>query len=106
MSGATTAMYVVAAVSAAAAATSYVQGKKQTAAQEKAAKQAKASSDASAKQQEEATNKANSKTPDVGAMLSENAQSALSGQSGTLLTGASGVDPNSLTLGKNTLLGA
>ena len=54
---------------------------------------------------EEANNKANAKSPDVTAMLSANLLAGKSGQSGTMLTGASGVDAGTLTLGKNTLLG-
>ena len=55
--------------------------------------------------QEQQINRANAKTPDVGAMLSANMQQAKGGQSGTMLTGNSGVDDKQLTLGKNTLLG-
>ena len=56
--------------------------------------------------QQQAMNRQNQKTPDVGAMLSANAQQAKGGQSGTMLTGPTGVDASSLSLGKNTLLGA
>lgn len=105
MSGATTAIYVAAAVSAAAAATSYYQGQKQMGAQKSATKQAKAASDLTAKQQEEATNKANSRSPDVASLMYDNMENASGGQSGTMLTGAQGVDPASLSLGKSTLLG-
>lgn len=58
-----------------------------------------------AQMQEEATNKANAKSPDLSAMLSATAQSARGGQSSTMLTGPSGIDPTQLTLGKNSLLG-
>jgi hypothetical protein len=37
--------------------------------------------------------------------MSQNQMNAKGGQSGTMLTGATGVDPNSLLLGKKTLLG-
>lgn len=47
--------------------------------------------------------KANQKAPDVGTLLS-NAQSPTAG--GTLLTGASGIDPRRLKLGQTSLLGA
>jgi hypothetical protein len=38
-------------------------------------------------------------------MLSNNQAQAKGGESGTMLTGSAGVDPASLNLGKNTLLG-
>lgn len=50
---------------------------------------------------QQATNKANQKTPDLDAIL----QRARSKPSGTMLTGAAGVDPSRLNLGKTTLLG-
>jgi hypothetical protein len=55
---------------------------------------------------EEANNRANAKTPDVGAMLAANQQAAKAGGSSTMLTGPQGVDTSSLNLGKNTLLGS
>ena len=54
---------------------------------------------------DQATNRANGKVPDIASMLSENVLNAKGGQSGTMLTGPQGVDPNSLLLGKKTLLG-
>ena len=54
---------------------------------------------------DEATNRANSKSPDSAALMSANILAAKGGQSGTMLTGPSGVDPGSLTLGKSSLLG-
>ena len=56
--------------------------------------------------QDQAFNKANAKTPDTSAIMSEAQQSAKGGGSGTMLTGSSGIDPSSLALSKNTLLGA
>lgn len=73
----------------------------QKSAQAQAAQQA-------AKQQElnqEQINKANAKQPNLGAFLSQNMLAAKNGNSGTMLTGPQGVDPNSLSLGKSTLLG-
>lgn len=51
-----------------------------------------------------------SKAPDRAATVATNKAAAgpggaMSGNSGTFLTGASGIDPSSLNLGKNTLLG-
>ena len=57
-------------------------------------------------QQTEQINRANQKTPDSGAMMSANAQRGKSGQSGTMLTGPTGLDLSQLKLGKSTLLGA
>lgn len=54
---------------------------------------------------EQATNRANAKVPDIASMLSENVLNAKGGQSGTMLTGPQGIDPNALLLGKKTLLG-
>lgn len=73
------------------------QDQAQQAAQTAAAKQEKLA--------DQAVNAANRKTPDVSAMLSSAAQMGKSGPASTLLTGAGGVDPNALLLGKNTLLG-
>lgn len=75
----------------------------------KAQKEANAISVAQAKtaadQADQATNRANAKSPDVAGLLSANTLSAKAGQSGTMLTGTQGVDPNTLMLGKKTLLG-
>src|SRR4051812_35523418 len=66
--------------------------------------QAKDSRNAAAKNQQmqdEANNRANAKSPDSAAAMAANAMAGKGGQSGTMLTGPSGVDPSSLTLGKN-----
>jgi hypothetical protein len=55
---------------------------------------------------EQAINKASQKSPDTSAILSAASQAGKGGASGTMLTGAQGIDPNLLNLGKNTLLGA
>jgi hypothetical protein len=57
------------------------------------------------KQAEEAVNKQNAKRPDVGAMMSAAEQSANAGDMSTMLTGAQGVKPEDLLLGRKTLLG-
>jgi len=64
-----------------------------------------AQADASAKAADEATNKANQKRPGIAGALSAAMQSGKAGDSGTMLTGPSGIDPGALSLGKNTLLG-
>lgn len=71
----------------------------------KAADQAKANALFNQKQADEANNRANAKSPDTAAAMAANMLAGKSGQSGTMLTGSQGIDPNSLTLGKSTLLG-
>lgn len=51
-------------------------------------------------------NKANQKAPDIAAMMSRNQDAMKGGIGTTFLTGAQGVAPSALTLGKSTLLGA
>lgn len=97
---------ILAATAAVSTAYSVYSGEKQQSAQKKASAQANANAKKQAQQAEQELNRANQKSPDVGALLSANQQNALSGQSGTMLTGAQGVDPNSVPLGRNTLLGA
>lgn len=65
-----------------------------------------AAAQASFNMQSEQINKANQKAPDAASIISANKQQAKSGQSGTMLTGSSGVDSSQLLLGKNTLLGS
>ncbi len=54
---------------------------------------------------DEANNRANAKSPDTSAALTAAMLAGKSGQSSTMLTGPQGIDPNTLLLGKNTLLG-
>lgn len=95
---------VVAAV-AASAAVSYTNGQKQEKAAEAANRAATENAKQAKQQSEMAFNKANAKTPDLAAMLSANEQAAKGGVGGTMLTGAQGIDPATLQLGKNSLLG-
>ena len=55
---------------------------------------------------EESSNKYSAKRPNSTAMLAATEQAAKSGASGTMLTGPQGIDPNALSLSKNTLLGS
>jgi uncharacterized protein HemX len=97
-----TALLIASAIGAGTAAyTANKQEKAQEAATEQATKNAKAT----AKAAEEASNKANKKAPDSGALLSANIAGGKSGQASTMLTGATGIDPSVLQLGKTTLLG-
>lgn len=84
---------------------SKVQGDKQAKAMEQATQQSQTQADKLYAQQDQATNKANAKQPNTAAMQSQNQVEGQQGQSGTMLTGPLGVDPNDLSLGKNTLLG-
>jgi hypothetical protein len=74
-------------------------------AQEAASTQAVSNAKTQADLADQANNRANAKQPDIAGMSSSNAMAAKGGQSGTMLTGAQGVDPNALSLGKSTLLG-
>ena len=76
-------------------------GQQQKKAQDKALSQA----EAQAKAQEEANNRANAKRPDTQSILDAAMQAGKGGASSTMLTGASGVGNDQLTLGKSTLLG-
>ena len=75
-------------------------------AQKTAAEQAVKSSERQADLAYNQVQRGQGKTPDVGAMLASNQQAAKGGGSGTMLTGPGGVDPATLNLGKNTLLGS
>lgn len=116
MSGAITATTVAAIATAAAGVggTVYgiVHGQQQQAAQNKALKaqktaqgEAEAATLSNQRKNELAQNEASQKTPDIAAILSRAASAERGGIGSTMLTGPSGVDPGSLTLGKSTLLG-
>lgn len=79
--------------------------KKALQSQENAQKKAELATISQNRKSEMAQNAANMRTPDIAAIM---ARAAKSGQnmSSTMLTGAGGVDPNSLQLGRTTLLGA
>jgi hypothetical protein len=66
---------------------------------------ATATATANARLSDEAVNRANQKAPDSAASMAANVLAGKAGQSGTMLTGPQGIDPNSLLLGKTTLLG-
>lgn len=70
------------------------------------AEQSLKQTDSQLKTAEQSANKFNAKRPDSTAMLSAAEQAAKAGASGTMLTGPQGVDPASLSLSKNTLLGS
>lgn len=70
--------------------------------QENAQKQAVNAAEGQRKQSEMAINQANRQTPNVAGIMQAASKDA---ESGTMLTGPTGVDPNALSLGKSTLLG-
>jgi hypothetical protein len=83
-----------------------MQGADQADAAKKSMQQAQTNADRTAAQADQDFNRANQKKPDTSAILSAAQQAGKGGQSGTMLTGAQGVDPSALTLGKSTLLGS
>lgn len=103
MSGATTA--IIAAAAVVGAGYSIYSGEQQKGAAKDAAAQAKQNADKQAAVAEQEINRRNAKQPNVAALMFGNSQGAQAGASGTSLTGPSGIDPSSLSLGRNTLLG-
>lgn len=112
MSGGITATGVLAAAAVAGTAYSVYAGEEQ----KKAAKAGMAQAQDNAVRQEQqaekalkaqmdATNKNVSKRADAASVRDAAALSGKAGQSGTMLTGAGGIDPSQLLLGKSTLLG-
>lgn len=82
-----------------------VQGQKQQDQMKKASEQQARAADATLKQGEREQNRLNARSPDTQAIIDSNQRAAKDGGSSTMLTGAQGIDPSLLTLGKNTLLG-
>ena len=108
MSGWTTATYLAAgALAVAAGGTGYsiYSSEKQRSAQNTAQDQSKAAAEKQAKLAEEETNAANRKSANANVALARAQQAAKGGIGGTMLTGSSGVDTSSLSLGKTSLLG-
>lgn len=73
--------------------------------QKKAQQAATAKAISQQRQSEMVTNAANRRTPDINSIMSAASQASKSGPSSTMLTGPGGVDPNSLALGRSSLLG-
>lgn len=92
-------------VSAVGVGASIYQGNKQDAANRNSANQAKENAKKAQAQADIDTNRANQKQTDAQSVLSKQQQAA-AGSGSTMLTGVGGIDPNSLKLGKQTLLGA
>jgi hypothetical protein len=105
MSGGTAALWTMAAATAASTAYAVYSGEKQSSAQNKAQKNAEKQARAQSVAADQELNRANQKAPDTNALLSAAQMAGKQGGSSTLLTGAQGIDPNALNLGKNSLLG-
>lgn len=105
MSGGISATTVLAAAAVAGTAYSIYNGQQQASAQRSAQDLARKTAAAQEKAGDEATNRANQKSADTTGALSAAMQAGKSGASGTMLTGAQGIDPGALNLGKSTLLG-
>jgi len=72
----------------------------------RSASESKALMDKQLKASDENMNRALSKRPNTSRIVDEAAQAGKAGASGTMLTGSQGVSPDSLQLGRSTLLGA
>ena len=73
--------------------------------QKQANVQQKKQAEALLQQEEMAYNQANKKKVDISGISDASQMAGKTGQSGTMLTGPMGVDPEDLNLGQNTLLG-
>jgi arginine exporter protein ArgO len=105
MSGAVTATTVLATAAAVGTAYTIYSGEKAAKAQKSAQQEARNTAVKQEKAADEAMNAANRKTPNTAAIMDRAAQMGKSGPASTMITGAGGVDPNQLALGRNTLLG-
>ena len=74
--------------------------------QQKAQTQAVNAAQGQRKQSEMAMNRANQQQPNVAGIMEAASAASSGGGAGTMLTGPTGVDPNSLALGKSSLLGS
>jgi hypothetical protein len=74
--------------------------------QESAQKQAVNAAQSQRKQSEMVVNQANRQQPNIAGIMQAASAASSGGANGTMLTGPTGVDPNSLALGKSSLLGS
>ena len=74
--------------------------------QKKAQTQAVNAAQGQRKQSEMAMNRANQQQPNVAGIMEAASAASGGGAAGTMLTGPTGVDPNSLALGRSSLLGS
>lgn len=97
---------IAAGAAVAGAAVAYQNGQEQKKSAEASMNQAKANALKQEKQADQDANRMNQKKPDTAGILAAASQAGKGGVAGTMLTGPAGVDPNTLSLGKNTLLGS
>lgn len=99
--------WAITAVVVAAVGTGYsiYSGERAASQQAAAQRQAKAQAAADTKAADEANNRVNQKDPNTNALLSAAKQAGKLGGASTLLTGPTGIDTSSLSLGRSTLLG-
>lgn len=98
--------YATAVAAVVGAAVAYQNGQEQKKSAEASMNQAKANALKQEKQADQDANRMNQKKPDTAGILAAASQAGKGGVAGTMLTGPAGVDPNTLSLGKNTLLGS
>lgn len=97
---------IMAAAATVGAGASIIQGSKQLSAQRQAADQQRKDAERAFAEQERANNAANMKQPDISALVAAATRGGRAGNSSTFLTGAAGVNPSNLALGRASLLGA
>lgn len=102
----------IAGISAAGTAYSIKQGREGQKAQEEAARrqeqlqtQAMEQAQSQQRRSEMAQNQATRRTPDTASIMQRAQAGAAGGPSGTMLTGAGGINPAGMPLGRSTLLG-
>lgn len=105
ISGTTLAVIGATMVAAGSAAYSGYSMSEQADEQKNASEQVKKNAEKAAAAQDEATNKANQKSPDSNAILAAAQQAAKAGSGSTMLTSPQGVGQDKMSLGKTSLLG-
>lgn len=100
------ALIATAAATAASTGATMIQGAKANKRAKKADVQARKDAADTKAANERSINQANQKTPNLAALFGANKMAGGGGVGSTMLTGAQGVNSNSLSLGRSTLLGA
>ena len=87
-------------------ATAVYTSERQASEQRSAQRQANQNAQRAANQAEQDRNRANQRTPNTSALLAAARDRGSTGAGSTFLTGPAGVDPDDLTLGRQSLLGS
>jgi len=87
-------------------ATSIYQSERAASTQRRAQRQAQGNADRAAAQADQDRNRANQRQPNADSILATARRGGQTGLRSTMLTGSAGVDPDSLRLGRSSLLGA